>query len=231
VARFDRLTVLNTILADGMVPLFYHSSVDTAKQVAAALVQGGAHALEFTNRGDFAIDVFSALAKQSVKDNPDLIIGVGSVEDAPTAALFIAHGANFVVGPSFDEDTARLCNRHKIAYMPGCGTVTEIARAEEWGVELVKLFPGETVGGPDFVKAALGPRPWSRLMPTGGVTPEEDNLRSWFGSGVACVGMGSKLIRGDWIKAGDFDSIRDLTQNALQMIHAIRGEKNKVAVR
>ncbi len=230
-ARFDRLTVLNTILADGLVPLFYHSSVDTTQQVGAALAKGGAHALEFTNRGDFAIDVFSALAKQSAKDNPDLMIGVGSVEDAPTAALFIAHGANFVVGPSFDEETARLCNRHKIAYMPGCGTVTEIAKAEEWGVEIVKVFPGETVGGSDFVKAVLGPRPWSRLMPTGGVNPEEENLRSWFSAGVACVGMGSKLIRSDWIKAGNFGAIQDLTQNALQMIRSVRGEKNRIGVR
>jgi 2-dehydro-3-deoxyphosphogluconate aldolase / (4S)-4-hydroxy-2-oxoglutarate aldolase len=222
--------VLNTILADGMVPLFYNGKVDSARNIATALANGGAHALEFTNRGDFAIDVFGDLVKQSANDNPDLIIGVGSVEDAATAALFIAHGANFVVGPSFDEETARLCNRRKIAYMPGCGTVTEITNAEEWGVEVVKLFPGETVGGPDFVKAVLGPRPWSRLMPTGGVNPEDENLRSWFSAGVACVGLGSKLIRPDWIKAGNFDAIQDLTRNALQMIQSIRSEKHKVKV-
>src|SRR5688572_14925768 len=121
-----------------MVPLFYNSNAETSMQIAGALARGGAHALEFTNRGDFAAEVFSALVKDCAKANPELIIGVGSVEDAPTAALFIAHGANFVVGPSFDEDTARLCNRRKITYMPGCGTITEIARAEEWGVEIVK---------------------------------------------------------------------------------------------
>jgi 2-dehydro-3-deoxyphosphogluconate aldolase / (4S)-4-hydroxy-2-oxoglutarate aldolase len=224
VARFDRLSVLNTILQDGMVPLFYNSNAETSTQIAGALASGGAHALEFTNRGDFAAEVFSALVKDCAKANPELIIGVGSVEDAPTAALFIAHGANFVVGPSFDEDTARLCNRHKIAYMPGCGTITEIARAEEWGVEIVKVFPGETIGGPDFVKAALGPRPWSRLMPTGGVNPDEENLRAWFDAGVACVGLGSKLIRSDWLKAGNYDAIKDLTQSALRMIRSIRGE-------
>jgi 2-dehydro-3-deoxyphosphogluconate aldolase/(4S)-4-hydroxy-2-oxoglutarate aldolase len=217
-ARFDRLTVLNTIVRERLVPLFYQDNPDTAMQIAGALAQGGAHALEFTNRGDLAIEVFSALVKHCAKAQPDLVIGVGSVEDAPTAALFIAHGANFMVGPSFDEETARLCNRHKIAYLPGCGTVTEIARAEEWGAEVVKLFPGETVGGPDFVRSVLGPRPWSRLMPTGGVSLEADNLKAWFDSGVAAVGMGSKLIRSDWIKAGNYDAIRDNVHTGLKII-------------
>jgi 2-dehydro-3-deoxyphosphogluconate aldolase/(4S)-4-hydroxy-2-oxoglutarate aldolase len=129
-----------------------------------------------------------------------------------------------VVGPSFDEDTARLCNRHKIAYLPGCGTVTEIAQAEEWGAELVKLFPGETVGGPDFVRAVLGPRPWSRLMPTGGVSLEAENLKGWFDAGVAAVGMGSKLIRSDWVKAGNYDAIREGVQKALKVISGFKGK-------
>lgn len=224
-ARFDRLTVLNTILDGGMVPLFYNSSLDTAKQLAAALNNGGAKVLEFTNRGDFAIEVFSALVKDSIKSLPDLIIGVGSVDDASTAALYLAHGANFVVGPTFNQDVARLCNRRKVAYMPGCGSVNEIATAEEWGVEIVKIFPGESVGGPDFVKAMLGPRPWTRAMPTGGVTLAEDNLRAWFKAGVACVGMGSNLVRSDWLKAGDFQSIQDSTQTVLQLIKTIRTNK------
>ena len=205
-----------------MVPLFYTGDLSAAQQIASALAKGGCHALEFTNRGDFAIDVFSALVKQCAQSQPDLIIGVGSVEDAPTAALFIAHGANFVVGPSFDEQTARVCNRHKIAYLPGCATVTEIATAEEWGAEIVKLFPGETAGGSAFVKAVLGPRPWTRLMPTGGVSPDEANLREWFDSGVTAVGMGSKLIRSDWLKARNYDAIQAGTRAALDLIRAVR---------
>jgi 2-dehydro-3-deoxyphosphogluconate aldolase/(4S)-4-hydroxy-2-oxoglutarate aldolase len=224
-ARFDRLTVLNTILEGGMVPLFYNGNLETAKQIAAALSNGGARVLEFTNRGDFAIEVFSALNKECAKSVPDLIIGVGSVDDAPTAALYLAHGANFVVGPTFNQEVARLCNRRKVAYMPGCGSVNEIATAEEWGVEIVKVFPGESVGGPDFVKAMLGPRPWTRAMPTGGVTLEESNLRAWFKAGVACVGMGSNLVRSDWVKAGDFQSIQDGTKTALQLIQTIRTNK------
>jgi 2-dehydro-3-deoxyphosphogluconate aldolase/(4S)-4-hydroxy-2-oxoglutarate aldolase len=223
-ARFDRLTVLNTILADGMVPLFYNSNLETSRQVAAALSEGGSHVLEFTNRGDFAIEVFTALIKDCAKSHPDLIIGVGSVDDAPTAALYMAHGANFVVGPTFAEEIARLCNRHKVAYMPGCGSVSEIATAEEWGAEIVKVFPGESVGGPGFVKALLGPRPWTRLMPTGGVTSEEENLRAWFNAGVACVGMGSNLVRSEWVKGGNFQAIRETTQSALDLIRKIRAK-------
>jgi len=225
VARFDRLTVYNTALADGMVPLFYHGDIEVAKQVVAALVAGGSHVLEFTNRGDFAIEVFSALIKHCAKAHPEMIIGVGSVEDAPTAALYLAHGANFVVGPVFNEEVARLCNRRKVAYFPGCSSLNEVALAEEWGVEIVKLFPGNTAGGPEFVKAIRGPRPWTRIMPTGGVSPDEANLRGWFEAGAACVGMGSQLVRSDWIAAGDYQKITEATRAALELIRNIRAKK------
>jgi 2-dehydro-3-deoxyphosphogluconate aldolase/(4S)-4-hydroxy-2-oxoglutarate aldolase len=224
-ARFDRLQVLNTLLDDGLVPLFFNSNVETSKQLAGALHNGGSRVLEFTNRGDFAVEVFGALVKECAQHSPGLIIGVGSVEDAATAALFIASGANFVVGPNFNAEIARLCNRRKIAYMPGCATVTEIATAEEWGVEIVKIFPGETIGGPDFVKAVCGPRPWTRLMPTGGVSTDETNLRAWFDAGVACVGIGSGLIRADWVKAGDYAAIQSETQTVLKRIRAVRQAK------
>ena len=222
-ARFDRLTVYNTLINNGMVPLFYHADVEVAKQIVAALSKGGSRVLEFTNRGDFAIEGFSALIKHCAVHQPEMIIGVGSVEDAGTAALFAAHGAEFVVGPTFNADLARFCNRRKLAYIPGCGSLNEIATAEEWGAEIVKAFPGSAVGGPGFVQAVLAPRPWSKIMPTGGVTPEEDNLKSWFNAGVACVGMGSQLIRSDWIKQGKFDEIEKLTRETLARINAIRG--------
>lgn len=222
-ARFDRLSVYNTILADGMVPLFYHSDIDAAVGVATALARGGAHTLEFTNRGDFAIEVFGALVKKMASEAPNLVVGVGTVDDAPTAALFIANGASFVVSPSFNAEVARLCNRRKIAYLPGVGSLVEIAEAEEYGAEIVKMFPAESVGGPAFVKAALGPRPWTRIMPTGGVTTDENNLRSWFEAGVACVGMGSQLIRSEWVKGQDYAAIERETSETLARIEAIRG--------
>jgi 2-dehydro-3-deoxyphosphogluconate aldolase/(4S)-4-hydroxy-2-oxoglutarate aldolase len=224
-ARFDRLTVYNTIVRDGMIPLFYHSDLEVAKQIAGALYEGGSRVLEFTNRGDFAIEVFSALVKHCATAHPELVIGIGTIDDAPTAALYIAHGANFIVSPTFNPEVARLCNRRKIAYMPGCGDLNDIAIAEESGVEITKLFPGTTSGGPAFVKAVLAARPMSRIMPTGGVTPEEDNLRGWFDAGVVCVGMGSKLVRKDWVQAGNFEGIANGTRDALQRIQSIRSQK------
>jgi len=224
-ARFDRLTVYQTLLAEGLVPLFYQADVHLAQQTLTALYQGGCHVLEFTNRGEAALEVFSALLVYARQHCPDFILGVGSIEDAPTAALFIAQGANFVVGPTFQEDIARLCNRRKIPYLPGCGTVNEIARAEEWGVEIVKAFPAEAVGGPSFIKAVREPRPWTRIMPTGGVTPDEANLRTWFEAGAACVGMGGRLIRPQWLAEGNFAAIQTLTAETLATIRLVRGQK------
>lgn len=224
-ARFDRLTVYNNIIREGMMPLFYHADLEVSKQIVAALYAGGSRILEFTNRGDFAIEVFSTLIQHCAKAYPDMMIGIGTVDDAATAALYLAHGANFVVGPTFREDIARLCNRRKVAYAPGCATLNEIAIAEEWGAEIVKVFPGTAAGGPEFIRDVMAPRPWSRLMPTGGVTPDEDNLRAWFGAGVVCVGMGSKLIRADWVKAGNYQAITDLTRATLALIQTIRTGK------
>ncbi len=221
-ARFDRLTVYNRLIGDGMLPLFYHRDSELVTKVGAALAKGGCRALEFTNRGDGAIEVFKNLLHFTERNYPDMVLGVGSIEDAATAALYIAYGANFIVGPNFNPEIARLCNRRKIAYMPGCGTVSEIAQAEELGAEIVKLFPADALGGADFVKAVLGPRPWTRIMPTGGVSPDESNLREWFEAGVACVGMGSKLIRGDWLKSGDFEAIETLARETLKRIDTIR---------
>jgi len=224
-ARFDRMTVYSTMMSDGVLPLFNSPDVALVKGVVAALVRGGSRVMEYTNRGDFAFNVFSELIQHTTKTQPDIILGVGSIEDAPTAAAYIAQGANFIVAPNFNPEVARLCNRRKIAYIPGCGSVTEISNAEEWGVEIVKLFPADSLGGADFVKAILGPRPWTRILPTGGVSPDEANLRAWFGAGAACVGMGSKLIRSDWLKDGNFAAMETLVRDTLALINTIRSEK------
>lgn len=221
-ARFDRLTVYQTMMAGGLVPLFYSPDLEVSKQVVGALAAGGCRVLEFTNRGDFAHEVFGELVKYCMKAHPDMILGIGTVEDPAIAALYLQLGANFVVAPSLNAEVARTCNRRKVGYMPGCATVSEIGQAEELGCEVVKLFPAETLGGPDFVKAVLAPRPWTRLMPSGGVSPEESNLKGWFSAGVACVGMGSKLIRADWLKAGDFGAIESLTREVLATIAKVR---------
>lgn len=221
-AQFDRIKVYNVILEDGLIPLFYNKDIEKTKKVAQALAKGGSRVLEFTNRGDLAVEVFSELIKFNIKEYPDLITGVGSVMDAPTAALYIALGANFIVGPSFNKEIALLCNRRKVAYIPGAATVNEVSTAEEYGAEIVKIFPGSTVGGPSFVKNILGPMPWSKLMPTGGVTIEENNIKAWFDAGVVCIGMGSNLVNSKSVSEGKFDEITGLTSEVLKIIKNVR---------
>lgn len=221
-SQFDRITVYNVMLEDGLIPLFYNKDIDKTKKVTEALVKGGSRVLEFTNRGDLAVEVFSDLIKFSMKEYSDLIVGVGSVIDAPTAAIFITNGANFIVGPSFSKEIALLCNKRKVAYIPGAATVNEISTAEKFGAEIVKIFPGSTVGGPNFIKNILGPMPWSKLMPTGGVTTEESNIKAWFDAGAACIGMGSKLVSSKLVSEGKYNEIASLTSEVLKIIKNIR---------
>jgi 2-dehydro-3-deoxyphosphogluconate aldolase/(4S)-4-hydroxy-2-oxoglutarate aldolase len=224
-SRFDRLKVLNTILETGLVPLFYEPHLETAQKILKALYEGGARVAEFTNRGDGAMDLFAPLVEFAATSCPSLILGVGSIVESPTAALYLARGAHFVVGPGLNPEISRLCNRHKIAYLPGCGNASEISQAEELGAEIVKVFPGNAVGGPAFVKAILGPMPWSRLMPTGGVEAQKESIAEWIKAGASCIGLGSGLVRQDWVKAGKFNEISDLTRQALGWIEEARKDK------
>jgi 2-dehydro-3-deoxyphosphogluconate aldolase/(4S)-4-hydroxy-2-oxoglutarate aldolase len=222
-AKFSRLRVLNTMIESGLVPVFYNGDVEVATKIVQALVEAGVHCFEFTNRGDQAHLVFGELVRRFY-DDERIILGAGSVIDPGTAALYIQLGANFIVGPSLNPEVARLCNRRKVAYSPGCGSVSEIAVAEELGVEICKVFPGSQVGGPSFVKAVRGPMPWTYIMPTGGVSPTEENIRSWFEAGVACVGMGSKLVRKELVAASDFKTITETAKQTIAWIQAIRAE-------
>jgi 2-dehydro-3-deoxyphosphogluconate aldolase/(4S)-4-hydroxy-2-oxoglutarate aldolase len=223
-ARFDRLTVLNTMLGSGLVPVFYEPDIEIAKQILKAVFDGGARLVEFTNRGDRAIHVFTRLVEFVETNFSPLILGVGSIVDDATAALYIANGANFVVAPMFNPQVAKLCNRRKIAYSPGCGSVTEISVAEELGVEIVKIFPGGQVGGPAFVKSVLGPMPWTRIMPTGGVQATKESVQEWIDAGAACLGMGSDLIRKDLVKARDFAAISEIVRQVLGWIAEVRAK-------
>jgi len=222
-AKYTRLEVLNTIVNTGLVPVFYNPNPEVAKNVAKAMVAGGCRLLEFTNRGDFAPEVFKELSRFCQKELPDMILGVGSIVDAPTAALYVAYGANFVVGPNTNPEVARFCNRRKIPYSPGCGSATEIAEAEELGVEIVKVFPGDSVGGPAFVKSILGPCPWTRIMPTGGVDATKEGLAAWFKAGVAAVGIGGNLIKKEYLESGNYDAMGTRTAEILALIREVRG--------
>jgi len=223
-ARYSRLKVLTSMIEVGLVPVFYHADPQTAVRVVEACLDGGVRCFEFTNRGDGAHEVFRELARCFQKDDR-LILGAGSLLDPATAALYIQLGANFIVGPALNAEVARVCNRRKVAYSPGCGTLSEISQAEELGVEIVKIFPGAAVGGPGFVKDVLGPMPWTRLMPTGGVEPTQESLTAWFKAGVCCVGMGSKLLPAETIKAGDFAAITANVRRALAYIQEARAGK------
>jgi 2-dehydro-3-deoxyphosphogluconate aldolase/(4S)-4-hydroxy-2-oxoglutarate aldolase len=219
-AQYTRLEVANVMKKTGLVPLFYHSDLEVSKKVLKACYDGGARLMEFTARGDFAHEVFGELVKFANNKLPGMILGVGSVTDAAAASRFMGLGANFIVTPVLREDIALVCNRRKVLWSPGCGTLTEIARAEELGCEIVKLFPGE-IYGPGFVKAIKGPCPWTSIMPTGGVSPDKENLSSWFKAGVTCVGMGSKLIVKDTKGNFDLKKIQELTRESIQIIESI----------
>ncbi len=205
----------------GMIPLFFHSDVELGKNVLRACYSGGARLLEFTSRGDFAHEVFAELNKFALAELPGMIMGVGSITDAGAASLYMQLGANFVVTPVLREDIALVCNRRKVLWSPGCGSLTEIARAEELGCEIVKLFPGSSYG-PGFVKAIKGPSPWTDVMPTGGVSTEESNLRGWFEAGVTCVGMGSKLISKEILEQKDFKKLEEDVRKTLNIIKSVR---------
>ena len=222
-AAKDRLSVLLAMMDQGVIPVFYHPDVDVCKKVIQACANGGAKCIEFTNRGDFASQAFYEVTSYFAKADPSVIMGVGSIVDAPTAGIYIANGAKFVVGPLLNADVAKVCNRRGIPYSPGCGSATEIGDAQELGCEIVKVFPGSSVGGPDFVKSVLGPMPWTRIMPTGGVEATEASLRTWFGAGIVACGIGSNLVTKELLDAKHYDGIEAKVRDTVALIKKIRG--------
>ncbi|MBH45254.1 MAG: bifunctional 4-hydroxy-2-oxoglutarate aldolase/2-dehydro-3-deoxy-phosphogluconate aldolase [Flavobacteriaceae bacterium] len=220
-AKFTRIEVVTKMSETGMVPLFYHSDIEIAKKILKACYDGGARLLEFTSRGDFAHNIFEELNQYALAELPEMIMGVGSVTDAAAASLYMQLGANFIVTPVLREDIAAVCNRRKVLWSAGCGSLTEITKAEELGGEIIKLFPGSTYG-PGFVKAIKGPQPWTSIMPTGGVSTEEDNLRGWFGAGVTCVGMGSQLISKEILAQENYIGLKEKVAATLSLIKKIR---------
>jgi len=205
------------MLETGIIPVFYNKDLNISKNVLKACFDGGIRVFEFTNRGDFAHEVFRDLNKYAAQELPEMIMGVGSVVDAGTTSLYIQLGASFIVSPVLNEEMGRTCNRRKILWSPGCGSVSEISRAEELGAEIVKVFPGSQVGGPRFIEAVKGPMPWTSIMPTGGVDTSEENLKAWFQAGAACVGMGSQLFLKAWLDNGEFGKITETCRQVLEI--------------
>lgn len=226
-ARFTRIEVALKMAECGVIPVFYHADAEICKEVLRAAYKGGARVFEFTNRGDFAHEVFGQLIKWTATELPDMILGIGSVIDPATTALYLQLGANFIVSPLLNEEMARTCNRRKVLWSPGCGSLSEIGRAEELGAEIVKIFPGASVGGPQFVAAIKGPCPWSSIMPTGGVEPTDVNLRAWFKSGVTCVGMGSNMFPKAMITSGNWEGLAVFIKSCFDLADQIRRELKK----
>lgn len=220
-AKYNKIQVISTAVSTGLVPVFYNPCVETSKAVLKACYGGGIRVFEFTNRGDFAHEVFSELVKYANAELPGMILGVGSIIDAPTAALYLQEGANFVVGPLFNPAIAPICNRRCVPYIPGCGSATEIGMAQEAGCDICKAFPGDVLG-PAFVKGVKAPMPWTQILVTGGVKPETENLKAWFKAGASCVGMGSNLFPKDVVKAGDWATVTKLCSESLKIIAEVR---------
>jgi 2-dehydro-3-deoxyphosphogluconate aldolase/(4S)-4-hydroxy-2-oxoglutarate aldolase len=221
-AKYTRIEVAAAMKETGLVPLFYHTDVSLGKKVIKACYDGGARLMEFTSRGDFAFEIFGELNKYALAELPGMILGVGSITDAAAASLYMQLGANFIVTPVFREDIAIVCNRRKVLWSPGCGSLTEIARAEELGCEIVKLFPGD-VYGPQFIKGIKGPCPWTSIMPTGGVNTTKENLKSWFDAGATCVGIGSQLITNEILLSRDLEVLQVSVRKTLATIKEVRG--------
>ncbi len=218
-AKFSRLQVASKMESGGLVPLFFHTDIETVHNVLDACYAGGARILEFTNRGDFAHEVFSDLVKYTRQNYPDMMIGAGSIVDASTTALYLQSGADFIVSPILNAEMAEICNRQNVLWSPGCGTLTEIVKANELGADIVKIFPGSHLE-PGFIKAVKGPCPWLKLMPTGGVS--QDNLADWFKAGATCVGMGSKLIKKDLLQDRQFEALTDHIADTFDLVQSLK---------
>lgn len=220
-ARFTRIEVATKMKQQGLVPLFFHRDLDLGKKVLEAVYRGGGRFIEFTNRGDYAHQIFGELNKFAERELPELIMGAGTIPDAGTASLYMQLGANFIVTPMLKEDVATVCNRRKVLWAPGCATLSEVSRAEELGAEIVKAFPGSQLG-PGFIKAVTAPCPWTDIMPTGGVKATRENLSAWFNAGAACVGMGSDLITKEHLANRDFEGLEEHVRNTVQLVEDIR---------
>ena len=223
-AAKDRMAVLSAMMEQSVIPVFYHADVAVCIEVIQACANAGAKCVEFTNRGEFAAHAFFEVTRHFAKADPSVIMGVGSIVDAPTAGLFIANGARFIVGPLLNADVAKVCNRRGIPYSPGCGSATEIGDAQELGCEIVKVFPGSAVGGPDFIKSVMGPMPWTRIMSTGGVEPTEESLRKWFGAGIVACGIGSNMISKALLDAQDYQGIEEKVRKTVELVKTIKAE-------
>jgi len=214
--------VLQALLDQKLLPLYYHDDARTSIEILKTLYDAGIKVVEYTNRGDNALTNFKALRKAADKKFPEVYIGIGTIKTRKWAKKFIDAGADFIICPTVNPEVADISGKAGLLWIPGCMTPTEIAVAEEAGATLVKLFPGNILG-PSFIKGIRELFPDVQFMPTGGVEADEENLKAWFNAGAVGVGMGSKLLPGSMVEAGNFEGIRNAVARALAMVKKAGG--------
>ncbi len=211
------------LIKAGMIPVFYHEDLEVCKNVIRACYNGGLRVFEYTNRGDKALENYPYL-KEFIKVNCEgMLLGIGSINNAKQAESFIKIQADFIVSPIFDKSISIICKTNNTYWIPGCATLSEISSAENEGADIIKIFPGNVLG-PDFVKAVRGPMPHLKLMPTGGVSIEKENLEGWFKAGVVCVGIGSNLLIKKAVDSPDI--LESMVYKTLRLIDEIKNDFN-----
>jgi 2-dehydro-3-deoxyphosphogluconate aldolase / (4S)-4-hydroxy-2-oxoglutarate aldolase len=218
----QKTEILELIKTQGVLPLFFYKDTEVSIDVLRALYQSGIRTVEYTNRGEAALNNFRKMRSVLDSELKGMYLGVGTIKNAEAAQAFIDAGADYIISPGLVEDAARVADANKMLWVPGCMTPSEIIRAEQLGAKLVKLFPGNILG-PSFLSAIKELFPNLLFMPTGGVEVEKENLSGWFKAGVCAVGMGSKLITKSALENKDYERIKTETRKTLQLISEVRG--------
>tara|TARA_Y100000768_G_scaffold170174_1_gene127373 strand:+ start:492 stop:1148 length:657 start_codon:yes stop_codon:yes gene_type:complete len=211
--------ILEKLSKTRLLPLFYKDDVDISKNLIDALISTNLHVIEFTNRGADAKRIFPKLLKH-VKDKNEVILGIGSIKSSDEAKLFIDLGAKFIVSPHLDEEIGEVCNKNEVLWVPGCGTLSEMIKADKIGAKLIKLFPGNVYGS-KFISSVLAPCPWLKIMPTGGVTTQQSNIQDWLDSGAYCLGMGSNLFPSSLLNFNDTTELQKHINSVLKKIRSV----------
>jgi 2-dehydro-3-deoxyphosphogluconate aldolase/(4S)-4-hydroxy-2-oxoglutarate aldolase len=222
----DKKVILQSILGQGILPLFYWESPSVCLAVMRTLYKAGVRAVEYTNRGVAALDNFSMLKKALAAEAPDLYLGIGTIKSADEARAFIAAGADFIVAPIVNPEVAAVADEAGLLWVPGCMTPSEIYMAQRHKAALIKLFPANILG-PEFVSSIRELFQDQLFIPTGGVEIDEGNIRSWVKAGVCAVGLGSKLISKDILKNENYDLLYENTLRALKIAREVIKENNK----
>ncbi len=200
-----------------IMPLFNHPDLAVSKSVVKACYDGGIKVFEYTNRGEGAALIFAELVKYIRQELPEMAIGIGTVFTAEEAEYFVSLDTDFIVQPIMNPAVGEVCNKHKIAWMPGVMTVTELYNAQQAGADIIKIFPANVLGTA-FVKAMKAPMPHAKVMVTGGVEPNEENLKGWFSAGVTAVGMGSQLFPKDVLASGNYQQIEEVVRKCVEIV-------------